>query len=96
MRGSEIANASTYDDRTGPSRATKKIVWFQIDQTFRGLQTLCLATVADARAAKRHLTLEDYLNFERVTDPQISADGERILYTRRWVDNVNDRWSSAI
>ena len=24
MRGSELVNASAYDDRTGPSRATKK------------------------------------------------------------------------
>ncbi len=64
--------------------------------SFAVFVTLCLATVADARAAKRHLTLADYLNFERVADPQVSADGNRILYTRRWVDNVNDRWSSAI
>jgi Tol biopolymer transport system component len=26
----------------------------------------------------------------------ISPDGKAIVYTRRWVDKVNDKWESAI
>ena len=52
--------------------------------------------LADAQSPKRHLTLEDYLDFERVAEPQISPDGSQIVYTRRWVDRKDDKWSSAI
>jgi len=27
-----------------------------------------------------------------VADPQVSPDGSQILYTRRWVDKIEDRW----
>ncbi len=45
---------------------------------------------------ERHLTLQDYLDFEQVSDPRISPDGQSIVYTRRWIDTVSDRWESAI
>lgn len=47
-------------------------------------------------ADDRHLSVADYLDFEQVTDPQISPDGSQIIYTRRWVDQKTDRWSSAL
>ncbi|TVP58881.1 MAG: S9 family peptidase [Gemmatimonadales bacterium] len=43
-----------------------------------------------------HLTLEHYMSWEGVADPQLSPDGEKIIYTRRFMDPVNDRWSSAL
>ncbi len=42
------------------------------------------------------LTLGLYLDFERVSNPQISPDGRQIVYTRRWVDKINDRSRSSL
>ena len=42
------------------------------------------------------LTVNHYLDWETVNDPQISPDGSQILYTRRWVNKVEDRWDSAL
>jgi dipeptidyl aminopeptidase/acylaminoacyl peptidase len=41
-------------------------------------------------------TVEKYLDFEQVADPQISPDGSQIIYTRRYVDKLADRWESAL
>ena len=41
-------------------------------------------------------TTEKYLNFEQVGDPQISPDGSQIIYARRYVDKMNDRWETAL
>jgi dipeptidyl aminopeptidase/acylaminoacyl peptidase len=41
-------------------------------------------------------TTEKYLNFEQVADPQISPDGSQIIYSRRHVDKMNDRWESEL
>ena len=50
-----------------------------------------LPTLIAAQApATDRLTLDQYLDFETVTDPQISPDGSQIIYTRGWVDKVND------
>jgi dipeptidyl aminopeptidase/acylaminoacyl peptidase len=43
-----------------------------------------------------YLTLEHYLEMESVANPEISPDGRQIIYTRRWVDKVNDRRQSAL
>jgi dipeptidyl aminopeptidase/acylaminoacyl peptidase len=42
------------------------------------------------------LQLETYMDWEWVAGPQISPDGERIVYTRRWVDKVNDRRTASL
>jgi Tol biopolymer transport system component len=42
------------------------------------------------------LTLEHFLDMESVSNPQISPDGARIVYTRSWADKVNDRRSSSL
>ena len=49
-------------------------------------------TAADTKT----LTLEMYLELESVSNPQISPDGARIVYTRGWVDKMNDRRESSI
>ena len=56
---------------------------------------LCFLSVI-AAADDHHLTVRDYLDFEQVSDPQVSPDGSQIVYTRRWVDQKSDRWSSAL
>ena len=42
------------------------------------------------------LTVGRFLDLESVADPQLSPDGSRIVYTRRWVDKLADRWESAL
>lgn len=42
------------------------------------------------------LSLEMYLDMESVSNPQISPDGERIIYTRGWIDKMNDSRESSI
>src|SRR5690554_4793258 len=58
--------------------------------------TLLLAPVASAQQATRTLTLDMYLDWERVSDPRLSPDGSQIVFTRGWVDKVNDRWQSSL
>ena len=66
----------------------------------RILALLCscciLLFTALAHADDHHLGVADYLDFEQVSDPQISPDGSQVIYTRRWVDQKADRWSSAL
>jgi dipeptidyl aminopeptidase/acylaminoacyl peptidase len=54
------------------------------------------ASSAEAQKAPRKLTLDMYLDWEEVQDPQISPDGKQIVFARRHVDKVNDRWKSAL
>ena len=50
-----------------------------------------------ARAAKAdRLTLDLYLDMETVSEPQLSPDGSQIVYTRGWIDKVNDKRESAL
>jgi dipeptidyl aminopeptidase/acylaminoacyl peptidase len=42
------------------------------------------------------LTVAHYLDLEQVGDPQVSPDGKTIVYTRSWVDKINDRWESSV
>jgi dipeptidyl aminopeptidase/acylaminoacyl peptidase len=42
------------------------------------------------------LTVDHYLDWETVADPQISPDGRHIVFTRRWVDKLKDRWESSL
>jgi dipeptidyl aminopeptidase/acylaminoacyl peptidase len=52
-------------------------------------------TVAQTREGKK-LQLEQFFDIESVSNPRISPDGTQIVYTRGWVDKVNDRRSSAL
>ncbi|MBM4189002.1 MAG: S9 family peptidase [Gemmatimonadetes bacterium] len=45
---------------------------------------------------RERLTLQEYLEFEDAQDPRASPDGKQIVYTRRFIDKVNDRWDSAL
>ena len=48
-----------------------------------------------ARAVKSdRLTL--YLDMETVSEPQLAPDGSQIVYTRGWIDKVNDKRESAL
>ena len=47
-------------------------------------------------AAQQRLSLEQYMDMETVSNPQISPDGGRIVYTKGWIDERNDRRESAL
>lgn len=44
----------------------------------------------------RLLQLADYLEWEQVSEPRLSPDGARVVYARRVVDQLNDRWESSL
>jgi dipeptidyl aminopeptidase/acylaminoacyl peptidase len=60
-----------------------------------GLALIPAMIAAQAPASDR-LTLDLYLEYETVADPQISPDGSQIIYTRQWVDKQNDRRESSL
>jgi dipeptidyl aminopeptidase/acylaminoacyl peptidase len=62
------------------------------------LLTIALAGApADAVGQEvQRLALEQYLDMESVSNPQISPDGSRIVYTRGWIDKVNDSRESSL
>ena len=53
-----------------------------------------LSTLASAEAER--LTLDLYLELETVSDPRISPDGKQIVYTRGWIDKMNDKRESSL
>jgi dipeptidyl aminopeptidase/acylaminoacyl peptidase len=60
------------------------------------LGALLLFAVPVVAQQNSKLTLADYLEWESVSDPQISPDGKQIIFSRRWVDKQNDRWESSL
>lgn len=77
-----------------PQRATPRRLVAAL--AFLPALALAFALPSRATAQQRTLTLEDYLDLESVSSPQISPDGRQIIYTRGWVDAMNDRRESAI
>ena len=57
---------------------------------------LCLPFAVHAQEDSSKLALEHYFEMESVSSPQISPDGTQILYTRGWIDKVNDRRRSSV
>ncbi len=65
------------------------------------IHSLCWCVVGspqlDAQGSEmQKLALEKYLDMESVSDPQISPDGSQIVYTRGWIDKVNDSRKSSL
>lgn len=52
--------------------------------------------VESAGAPGDRLALAQYFDFEDVSGPQLSRDGHQVIYTRRHVDKLNDRWESEL
>ena len=74
-----------------------------MSRTFRVVAALTLlsATVAQpavsqARPPQGKLTLDQYLDWEDAQSPQLSPDGSQVIYTRRWVDKMNDKWETTL
>jgi dipeptidyl aminopeptidase/acylaminoacyl peptidase len=51
---------------------------------------------AQEKPAATRLTVNHYLDWETVRDPQLSPDGSLVLYTREWVNQTKDSWESAL
>jgi dipeptidyl aminopeptidase/acylaminoacyl peptidase len=51
---------------------------------------------AAPQPSANYLKLEQYLDWEDVQAPQLSPDGKQVVYTRRWVDKMNDSWQSSL
>ena len=63
------------------------------------LLILPLAARAQAAPSERRsdrIAISDYLDWEDVQDPQLSPDGKHVVFTRRWIDKVNDKWESSL
>lgn len=54
------------------------------------------AVGAQEKPSDTLLTVNHYLNYETVGDPRISPDGQQVIYTRRWVNRLADRWESSL
>ena len=59
---------------------------------------LCLGWLTAGAETKsiEKLELDLFMDFERASGPRISLGGERIIYTRRWVNKLKDRWDSSL
>jgi dipeptidyl aminopeptidase/acylaminoacyl peptidase len=51
---------------------------------------------AQETASDTLLTVDHYLDWEQVSEPQLSPDGAQIVYTRTWVNRIDDRWDSGL
>ena len=51
---------------------------------------------APPTARRDRLGIADYLDLEDVQEPRLSPDGRQVIYTRRYVDKLSDRWESAL
>ena len=60
------------------------------------LLPLAAATPAPAQQPNTKLTLDQYLEWETVQAPRLSPDGKQLVYARRWVDKLNDRWETTL
>jgi dipeptidyl aminopeptidase/acylaminoacyl peptidase len=66
----------------------KRLVWAVV--------LASLPALVAAQTASDRLTLDLYLEYEIVAEPQISPDGSQIIYTRQWFDKQNDRRESSL
>ena len=55
-----------------------------------------LSASAGAQDADNRLTLDLYLEYEDVSGPRLSPDGQRVIYSRQWIDKVNDKRESSL
>jgi len=73
----------------------------RIPHLLGGLLALALAVPGSTSSSQQKpvdslLTVGKYLDLEQVTNPQLSPDGSQIVYTRRWVNKLEDRWESGL
>ncbi|HUQ20715.1 MAG TPA: DPP IV N-terminal domain-containing protein, partial [Gemmatimonadaceae bacterium] len=57
---------------------------------------LAVPALSQETPSKTLFTSEHSLDIERITSPQISPDGKQIIYTRSWVNQMEDKWERAL
>ncbi len=57
---------------------------------------LLLGPAAGAQRPSDRLSLADYMEWETVSGPQLSPDGKQIIFSRGWIDKVNDRRQNSL
>ena len=57
---------------------------------------LAFGAAGFAEDGRRHLRLDDYLSWEAVRNPQVARDGGSVVYERRFVDAMKDRWTTQL
>ena len=60
------------------------------------LALLLITAPLSAQRPSDKLALSDYFEWEGVQAPTLSPDGKQILFTRRWIDKLNDRWENSL
>lgn len=50
----------------------------------------------ESASAPNRLTIANYFDWEDVANPSLSPDGKQILYTRTWIDKLNDKRESSL
>ncbi|MEZ4586549.1 MAG: S9 family peptidase [Gemmatimonadales bacterium] len=55
-----------------------------------------IAVPLAAQERERYLGVERYLDYETVDRPVASPDGRAVVYVRRSIDRLRDRWESAL
>ena len=71
----------------------------RISRIARAAVCFVVATVPVLPAQQKpqnRVSLEQYLDWEEVQNPQLSPDGAQIIYARRWIDKMNDKWESSL
>ncbi len=60
------------------------------------LLAVALPAATQEASTQNLLTVEHFLDWENVSDPQLSPDGSQIIYTRSWVNQMEDEWTSSL
>ena len=55
-----------------------------------------LRAQAQSQAPRDRLTIADYFDWEDVSNPTLSPDGRQVIYTRTWIDKINDKRESSL
>ena len=69
---------------------------YRLPRTAIALIAVAVSSVSAQQRASNRIALEQYLDWEEVQTPQLSPDGSQILFGRRWVDKMNDKWESSV
>src|SRR5580658_10301447 len=64
--------------------------------SFVGITAALAPASARADASVKSLTVQDVFNLQLATDPQVSPDGQRIVYVRQFSDIMTDQRHSNL
>lgn len=60
------------------------------------LAGVAVASLRAQQVQANRIQLNQYLDWQEVQSPQLSPDGSQIVYGRRHVDKMNDRWRTSL